>query len=323
MIQQEQKQNKFRVVLRRVSRGLAISMLFLVTPLFVYGAVLYLEPAEGKYQPGDTFVVEIKIDTEGECINTVETNLNFSQILKVVDFSQGKSIITLWVKSPEINQELGLISFSGGIPGGYCGRIPGDPEATDLLGKIIFRLPGMIVGELRDILAEVKFLDTSQVLLNDGFGTPAKLTTQGATFKIVSQRLEALEEDWYQEIKKDATPPELFEIEIHQDPAIFEGKYFITFLTADKQTGLDHFEVKEGERDWKRAESPYLLEDQDLQSIIKVKAVDKAGNERIVKYIPEIPEIPKKPFPYWLIILVLIGAGIIWWITQRYKHGKK
>ena len=303
---------------------ISITILFCVlVPLKVGAAVLYLEPSEGEYQPGDTFVVEIKIDTEGECINAIEVNLNFSSILKVVDFSQGKSIITLWVKPPEINQELGSISFSGGIPGGYCGRIPGDPEATDLLGKIIFRIPGMIVGELREILAEVKFLDTSQVLLNDGFGTSAKLTTKGATFKIVPTRLEPLEEDWYQEIKKDATPPELFEIEIHQDPAIFEGKYFITFLTADKQTGLDHFEVKEGERDWKRAESPYLLEDQDLQSIIKVKAVDKAGNERIVKYIPEIPEIPKKPFPYWLIILVLIGAGIIWWITQRYKHGKK
>ena len=303
---------------------ISITILFCVlVPLKVGAAILYLEPSSGEYQPGDTFVVEIKIDTEGECINTVEANLNFSQILKVVDFSQGKSIITLWVKSPEINQEEGLISFSGGIPGGYCGRIPGDPEATDLLGKIIFRLPGMIVGEEKESLTKVKFLDTSQVLLNDGFGTSVKLTTKGATFKIVPTRLEPLEEDWYQEIKKDATPPELFEIEIHQDPAIFEGKYFITFLTADKQTGLDHFEVKEGERDWKRAESPYLLEDQDLQSIIKVKAVDKAGNERIVKYIPEIPEIPKKPFPYWLIILVLIGAGIIWWITQRYKHGKK
>ncbi len=75
---------------------------------FCQAAILYLEPASGEYQPGDTFIVEIKIDTEGECINTVEVNLSFPKdILKAIDFSQGNSILTLWVKKPEINQEKG------------------------------------------------------------------------------------------------------------------------------------------------------------------------------------------------------------------------
>lgn len=277
---------------------------------------MYLEPSGGQYQPGDTFPVEIKIDTEGECINAVEVNLSFPQDLKAVDFSRGESIITLWVDSPEINQEKGLISFSGGIPGGYCGRIPGDPEATNSLGKIIFRIPGMIVGELAESLAEVKFLDTCQVLLNDGFGTPAGLTARGGSFEIVSQRLEPLEEDWQEEIKEDVIPPESFEIEIHREPTAFEGKYFIIFFTSDKQTGIDHYEISEtgdkAQEKWKEAESPYSLEDQNLNSIIKVKAVDKAGNERIAEYRPS-----EKQFPWWIIIIVLIGAGIIWRIIKK------
>jgi len=289
---------------------------FALFPVITFAAILYLEPSSGEYQPGDTFLVEMKIDTEGECINTIEANLSFSQdILKAVDFSQGKSIITLWVKSPEINQEKGEISFRGGIPGGYCGRIPGDPEASNSLGKIIFRIPGMIVGELMESSAEVKILDTSQVLLNDGLGTKAKLTTQGANFKILS-KLEPSKDEWQEELEKDNIPPEQFEIEIQQTPAIFEGKYFITFSTSDKQTGVDYYEAKEGKRNWQIAESPYLLEDQSLQSIIKVKAVDKTGNERIAEYTPEIP---KRTFLYWIIILVLIGVGVIWRILKRIK----
>ena len=290
---------------------------FVLFPGTAFATKLYLEPSSGEYQQNDTFIVEIKIDTEGECINAVEANLNFSQdILKAIDFSQGNSILTLWVKPPAIDQNSGLTSFAGGIPGGYCGRISGDLGETNLLGKIIFRVPSLTVGE--ENLAEVKFLDTSQVLLNDGLGTKAELTTQGAVFKILAEGVEPSKDEWQEEIEKDIILPESFEIEIHQTPAIFEGKYFITFFTTDKQTGIDHYEVKEGKKDWEEVSSPYLLEDQSLQSIIKIKAVDKAGNERIAEYSP-----PKKPFRYWIIILILIGVWIIWWIIRRFGLWKK
>ncbi|MFC1663758.1 hypothetical protein ACFL0A_01385 [Patescibacteria group bacterium] len=285
-------------------------------PFVTEAVTLYLEPSQGEYQPGDTFGVEIKIDTKEECINAIEANLSFSQILKTVDFSQGQSIITLWVNAPEINQEKGLISFVGGIPGGYCGRIPGDPEASNLLGKIIFKIPSMMVGELKENLAELKFLDTSQVFLNDGLGTRADLSTQGATLEIVSKRSEPLEEDWYEEIKKDTISPEPLEIEVNKTPEIFEGKYFITFFTIDKQTGLDFYEVKEEKEDWKESTSPYLLKDQNLKSIIKVRAVDKAGNERIAEYVPEVKI---KTTLYLTIIIILIGLGIILWLFRRLK----
>ena len=114
---------------------------FILFPGLASAAVLYLEPAEGEYYQGEAFIVEARIDTEEKCINTVETNLSFSQdILEVVDFSQGNSILTFWVKPPIIDQNSGLIFFAGGIPGGYCGVLPGDPEISNLLGKIIFKV---------------------------------------------------------------------------------------------------------------------------------------------------------------------------------------
>ena len=150
---------------------------------FCQAAILYLEPSNGEYQSGDVFIVDIRIDTEEECINTVEANLSFPQnILEAVDFSKGNSILTVWVETPKINQDLGIISFSAGIPGGYCGKIPEDPGESNLLGKIIFKVKE---NNREQFFAKIGFLESSQVLLNDGLGTTAKLITKGAIFTIL------------------------------------------------------------------------------------------------------------------------------------------
>ena len=101
-------------------------------------------------------------------------------------------------------------------------------------------------------------------------------------------------------------------VEIHQNPSIFEGKYFITFSTTDKQTGINYYKVKEGKRDWQRAASPDLLNNQNLSDIIKVRAMDKAGNERTAECPPS-----KKPLSYWIIIFIIIGIGIIIWRIHK------
>ena len=71
--------------------------------------------------------------------------------------------------------------------------------------------------------------------------------------------------------------------------------------------------MKEGEGGWKEAATPYVLEDQSLKGIIKVRAVDKAGNERIAEYGV------KEPFPYLIIIVILVAGGIIWWTIRKLK----
>ena len=114
----------------------------------------------------------------------------------------------------------------------------------------------------------------------------------------------------------DTRPPQVFKPEISQDPLIFEGKYFLSFFAQDLTSGISHYEVLETNKEegtWKVTESPYLLEDQSLRSVIKVKAIDKAGNERITEIIPEV-----KVFPWWIITIVLIMAGVIWWLWKKY-----
>ena len=300
------QKSKLQFKIRNSFLLLIFSFSFLLLPLVAQSAVLYLSSSSGEYYEDHTFIIEARIDTEGECINTVEANLSFPpDILEAVDFSLGNSILIFWVSPPSISQETGLVSFTGGIPGGYCGKLPGDPGESNLLGKMIFK-----VKEIPQILtpgaAEIEFLENSQVLLNDGLGTPAQLSLKGIVLTILPEKVGVSKDEWQEEIKKDITFPEQFEIKTHQDPAIFEGKYFIVFSTTDKQTGIDHYEVKEGKGEWMTTQSPYLLKDQSLQSIIKVKAVDKAGNERIAEHIPAKNH-------YWIIILVLVGMGIIIW----------
>jgi hypothetical protein len=279
-------------------------------------AHLYFDPDKGDFQPGDSFDVQVRIDPEGECVNAMDITIKFaSGNLQLVDISRGESILPLWVKPPEADKDAGTISFIGGVPGGYCGRIPGDPGVTNNLIKIAFRIPGFRVGGALSNTAKVEFSDASQVLLNDGRATKANLTFGMAEYSIVDKR-DANRNDWLAEVQQDNVPPEPFKVDMQQSD-LFGGKYVIVFNTTDKQTGLDHFEVLEADAAgnvagtfnkaaWKTAQSPYVLEDQKLHSIITVKAIDKASNERIFEYTPPgySPIQPHKPLNIALIAVV-------------------
>ncbi len=150
-------------------------------PIGARAAVLFLDSSSVEYRPGDTFNVAVRIDNEDECVNAVEVNLKFPrEILEAFDFQDGESILVFWVKRPEINQEEGIISFIGGVPGGYCGKLHPNSGFTDILGKIIFKARDSAF--LQDT-AEVGFMG-SKVLVNDGIGTEAKLIAKSAEFKI-------------------------------------------------------------------------------------------------------------------------------------------
>ncbi len=290
-------------------------------------AILYLSPEIAQYYQGDVFFVEIRLDTQGETINAVEVNLSFdNDVLEFKDFSQGNSILTLWTEKPRVSDN--IISFSGGVPGGYWGK-------DGLLGKLALQARGTTQiatpqpsdegeGQAQNN-AEIKFLEGSRVLLNDGLGTLAKLETRGVVFEILTG--EGGRNLWQEEIDKDKILPEPFKIEISRDPEMFEGKYFIVFSTTDKQTGIDHYEVLEAEQrgwlrrltqkkeEWMVGNSPYVLENQKLTSDIKVKAIDKAGN-----FWMDTLKAQNKPEKKWEIVffgLVLILIIIILWITLK------
>ncbi len=287
---------------------------FLFLPSRAKAASLYLYPESQTVNIGDTFIQEVRIDVE-EPINTVEVYITFPpDTLEVIDVSLGNSLITIVAQSPVIDQNIGSVMFAGGIPGGYTGKVSGDPGISNSLAKIVFR--ALIKGE-----AEVTVESNSKVLLNDGLGTEDSLKIEQARITILHKEPgEAGSDEWQEILQMDVIPPESFQPLIIQDALVFEGRHFLVFSTTDKQTGIDYYEVKQGKDNWQKAESPYSLTDQKLEGVIKVRAVDKAGNERVEIVVESI----KGPLSYyWVILILIVIVIVIYLIILRKRKRRK
>jgi len=305
-------------------------------------ASLYMEPSSVEIKRGDTIAVSVRLDTdEDECVNVVDGVITYSPNIEPVDTSRGNSIMSMWVEDPVINKKDRTITFAGGIPNGYCGRIPGDPRLSNVIVELLFRSPGMVIGAVSDSdLALIDFGSETRVLLNDGFGTDAQLTTYGAEINLLKTVGNRLENEWSDRIGADNVPPEKFSIYLERTPNAFSNKYYIVFNTTDKQSGIDHYEVIEepleelnffnwgaADAPWVKARSPYVLSDQSLNSTIRVRAIDKAGNEYVATLIPDESQRSLSTEGKVMIALVLTAvvaffttALMVWFWTQQRKR---
>ncbi len=274
-----------------------ISILLAVSPVFLaHAATLSIDPATGDFGPGDTFVLTVRLDLAlDECVNAANIALNYpSDWMKASAVSKGESLLTLWPEEPLVLHEKGTVSFSGGIPAGYCGRVEGDPGKTNILGKIVFSIPGNMIGgktATGSTPLELSFSPDSEVLANDGFGTPVPLALRGGAY-VRTLTSSGKGNEWLDIVHGDDLPPDIFTAALITDPKTFQGKYFIVFSTVDKQSGVHHYEVQEddparfgmvrgkaGEQAlFITATSPYVLRDQELGSRIIIRAIDHAGN---------------------------------------------
>lgn len=327
---------------------------FLFLPFLTSASSLGFESNNSQYGRGETFGVKIKIDDVEFCVNAIEARVKYdTSVLQVEDFLIGESIINLWLNKPDIEtislaNQTGSLVFSGGIPGGYCGKIPGDPGDTNIFGEIIFKVKEDSVNYRTD----VEFGET-RVLLNDGLGSEDELALASLSLEILDGE-SGNSEDYQADLKNDKTRPESFIVELRQDEGVFDNQYYIVFQTSDKQSGVDYYEVLEirpgekvGEKtkrslldrwlgldrgivEWRKTRTPHLLKDQTLESIVKVRAVDKAGNSREIPFIPpererdEIKSASYKGFFVVLLTITLIVLSIIIIIIIRKKtHARK
>jgi hypothetical protein len=284
--------------------ALLVSLVFFGGVLDTHAASLYIDPAFGSLSRGDAITLSVRLDTdeaEEECINAVDGVITYSENITPVDVSIGDSIFSIWIEQPVINKENRTITFAGGIPNGYCGRIAGDPRLTNTLVKLIFRSPGFSIGGTSgSSTATIAFAPETAAYVNDGFGTKAPLALYGTSLDLSDTAGPTLQDPWRDAVVTDAIAPEQFSIALEKGETAFSGEYFIVFNTTDKQTGIDQYQVIEEpisstwSFDWGRADapwvttrSPYVLEDQSLNSVIRVKAIDKAGNEYIATLVPE------------------------------------
>ena len=331
-------------------------VLFILLPKVSSAAILYFDPDEGQFGLGDEFSINIKMDISESCINTIEASIDFSSdIANLVDFSTGESFLDIWVEKPstsdmdEINQS-GILYFAGGIPGGYCGKIPGDPGESNIVGTMHFKIPTFSVSTKDKNIINLEFLPKTRALINDGLGTEDALVKNDAKYTFTDDA-SFPNTDWQDRLKEDTVPPEPFVIELQQNSGLFDNQYYIIFNTKDKQTGIDHYEVleiKPGEIEnvaprqsvldtllsrklesphWVEASTPFLLKDQSLKSIIRVKAVDKASNVRTVEFVPNIKIPSAKTYSIGplivLLLIVVVVFSLIIILIYKYVKGRE
>jgi hypothetical protein len=249
---------------------------FLLLALFVphgaHAAAAVFEAQREQVQIGETFAVRVLLATDQRSINAVEGTIQFSkESLELREIRDGGSLVNLWMRKPTLHS--GAVSFSGVIPGGYAGD-------AGYLFTLVFRA--------RQAGRSVVQSSDERFVLNDGRGTLAPLRRVPLTVRVG----EGVSDTDFAAIH-DATSPEAFTLAAARSQYMFDGKWFATFITDDKGVGLDYYEVAESRGlfrpktvHWASAQSPYVLQDQELQSWIFVKAVDKAGNERLAVLEP-------------------------------------
>ncbi len=288
-----------------------------VFPKVIFAATIYFSSGSQNIYDGDTFIIEARISSPDKLINVIDGTFLFDRDndkMTVKELSTGGSIFPLWAQEPVFSNTDGRISFVGGTPDGFQGE-------KGIILRIIFTAQN-------EGKAQLAFDDKSLIFLNDGKGTKINYQQNPLTISILKRPPGiAPKDEWQKIIEEDKTPPEPFEITLGKNPALFDNQYFISFFATDKESGVAYYEVKEGDYDFVRTTSPYLLKDQPLKGIIKVRAVDMAGNERIVEFAPTVPVVvPPMPFYktviFWIItFFVLIAIGVILKLKISAKGG--
>ncbi len=283
---------QYTISMRRYLFSLFALCLFgiLFSPFFADAAGVSITTKEGTHELNQSVTVVAHVETDGQPINTVSGNITFSpQEWDITDVRYGNSILSLWVTKPTINKEIGTISFAGGVPGGFTGE-------KGILFTITAR--SKKIGKIGFGTTDV------HVLLNDGFGTelsPIKnralvvSVEKASPTAVVPQKNteDVARETAVPPAPVDRTLPEDFVPLISRHPTIYQNDTFVSFSAVDKDSGIDHYEVKETPKllfgvlsdsfstPWVPATSPHRLSYQQWGTTVFVRAYDQAGNTRI------------------------------------------
>ena len=268
---------------------LLFSALFL--PYSVFASNVYIDTSRPDFFVGDTIMFSVRVDSENKNINAAEGSVlldYLTESVSLIDINTSGSKFSLWPGKPLPSESNTSISFTGGAPGGLNSK-----------DAIIFN----IVLKLQKVGQITLTPNNFSVYLNDGKGTKDEVGVKNLVIVVLPKKLDSQSvDDWNDVTLNDKTPPEFIEAIISRDSYVFDNKYFVSFFAIDNGSGIAYYEIKEGDRDFVRAESPYLLQDQSLKSTVQIKAVDKAGNESITK-----AEIAVLPAPFY--------KNILFWIT--------
>ncbi len=250
----------------------------------------------------DQVFIEVYLNTERKKINAVDGSLIIDGFAnRITSINTAGSPFTLWPGRPSLIGN--TLTLNGGVPGGI-------QDSSVLLFTITAR---NVELDKASIVPKDLF-----VYLDNGRGDGEKVG-DATLFLDAEVRTSS---ELQKAILNDTTPPKRFSVDIGKDEELFDGKYFISFTTSDEHSGVRQYEVQEGTSTPILADSPYLLTDQTLSTVIKVRATDNAGNSVVATLQPEY-KLPLKVKVSIILItsLIVLATCRYLWIRKR-KHTK-
>jgi hypothetical protein len=147
---------------------------FLVAPLGVSAAELFLSPASRNYTVGDTFSFTVYVESVAKAMNAVSGSISFpADKIEVVSVSKASSVFDLWVQEPSFSNANGSISFEGIVLNpGFQGN-NGNVIRVNARAKAVGSVP-------------IRFSE-SAVLANDGLGTNILSDVSGASYVFLGE----------------------------------------------------------------------------------------------------------------------------------------
>lgn len=287
----------------------ALAAVFL--PRSVFASTVYISTDRSDFYVGDSIIFTLRVDSENKKINSIDGGVVLdypTESVSLVDINTAGSGFSLWPTKPLPSLNNTSISFAGGYPGGFTSK-----DAIVFNAVLKLQKTGTVTLSPNNI----------GVYLHDGKGTKDGVNIKNLAINVLPKTSDAEPtNDWSTVIASDKTAPQSFEVTRGKDPFIFGNQHFISFFTTDLASGVAYYEAQEGDRGFTRAESPYLLQDQSLASIIQVKAVDKAGNEKIEKLMPPLAALFNKNILFWIFILLVVVA-LVYVLWRKFKRKLK
>ncbi len=246
----------------------------LALPAVTNASTVYVESSKSTISVGDTAIITVKVNAEGAVLNTVEGEVSVKSTtgggVVVQEFSLANSSFGLWPRTPSLSKDGNLISFVGGVPGGFS-----------IEGATLFKIIVEAKKEGTITIAPQNMVTYA----NDGKGTKVPVKQKPISIKIdASKQGVPASNEWNDVIASDVTPPEDFIVVIGQDSTLFDGKKFAFFSSLDNQSGISHYEVSEDGAPVVRSGSTYVLKNQSDSVKLTVTAYDKANNKKTANY---------------------------------------
>jgi 5-hydroxyisourate hydrolase-like protein (transthyretin family) len=142
-------------------------------------ASLYFSPSSGTYTVGNTFLVQVKVNSGGVAINAADGTIIFDpDKLEVAKISKEESAFTLWVQEPIFSNSLGTVNFAGGKPS------PGFIGAAGIIINIFFRAKTSGTTNLT--------FASGSVLADDGKGTNILGSLGSGVYNLTAKEIETV-----------------------------------------------------------------------------------------------------------------------------------